>query len=131
MSVNLEQKRRPWTSEEKEVLKSLFSEHSLHSKRSSMPYFRQDSDGYNPAQKADELEKEMDNLLINRDMSDLNFDVVKDGSEIVDGLYQLWSYHVRRLHDYGTLDPKKIEQINIARYDATPKSQRRSFWGPR
>ena len=100
------------------MLKSLFSEHSLHSKRSSMPYFRQDSDGYNPAQKADELEKEMDNLLINRDMSDLNFDVVKDGSEIVDGLYQLWSYHVRRLHDYGILDPVKIKAINIARYEA-------------
>jgi hypothetical protein len=131
MSVNLEQKRRPWTLEEKEVLKSLFSEHSLHSKRSSMPYFRQDSDGYNPAQKANEIEKEMDNLLINPDMSDLNFDVVKDGSEIVNGLYQLWSYHVRRLHDYGTLDPKKIEEINIARYEAKPKSERRSLWGRR
>ena len=131
MSVNLEQKRRPWTLEEKEVLKSLFSEHSLHSKRSSMPYFRQDYDGYNPAQKANEIEKEMDNLLINHDMSDLNFDVVKDGSEIVNGLYQLWSYHVRRLHDYGTLDPVKIKAINIARYEAKPKSERRSLWGPR
>ena len=131
MSVNLEQKRRPWTLEEKEVLKSLFTEHSLYSKRSSMRYFRQDENGYNPAQKANEIEKEMDNILINPDMSDLNFDVVKDGSETVNGLYQLWSYHVRRLHDYGTLDPKKIEQINIARYDAMPKSQRRSLWGPR
>ena len=65
MSVNLEQKRRPWTSEEKEVLKSLFIEHSLHSKRSSLPYFRQDENGYNPAQKANEIEKEMDNILDN------------------------------------------------------------------
>jgi hypothetical protein len=104
-------------------LKSLFTEHCLHSKRSSLPYFRQDENGYNPAQKANEIEKEMDNILINPDMSDLNFDVVKDGSETVNGLYQLWSYHVKRLHDYGTLDPKKIAQINIARYDATPKSQ--------
>ena len=60
---------------------------------------------------ADEAEEELDRYLLNETRDDLHFNVEKDGTRDVDGIYQWWNALHNDIKKYGTADAVKKQNL--------------------
>jgi len=101
--------RRTWTPSEKAKSIDLFKAHARALRMGADFSYPQHLG--NPA---DEAEEQLDAYLLNDSKNDLRFNVEKDGTRDVDGIYQWWNALHNDIKKYGTADPVQ-KQILIKR----------------
>ena len=110
--------RRTWTPSEKAKSIDLFKAHARA--------LRQGADFSRPQHLGDpsiEAEQELDAYLLNESKDDLRFNIEKDGTRDVDGIYERWNALHNDIKKYETADPVQ-KQILIQRQIEFENKQR-------
>jgi hypothetical protein len=110
--------RRTWTPSEKAKSIYLFKAHAKALRKAadfSYPNFFGDP--------SIEAEQELDAYLLNESKDDLRFNIEKDGTRDVDGIYERWNALHNDIKKYGTADPVQ-KQILIQRQIEFENKQR-------
>ena len=95
-----------WSAVEKakniELYKALLNALNLAGE-TSRPHYAQDS--------REEAKQNMERFLLNDNQDDLCFNVDRDGTMEVDGIYKWWSVLEDKINKYGTADPVKKSRL--------------------